>query len=231
MSAFVAMKSETHSTDIAMLRGARLVTRHRNRGGPRPGQRRRSSRSQVATGITARFMRRDNFTFSPSFKLFIVGNHMPVLANVDDAARRRFNIVPFTRQPQRPDRDLEAKLQHEWPSILRWMIDGCLDWQRPWLGETQKRYRGHGRLFRCTRRHWAVPCRGMRRGAHEHLQDRCSERPLLSLGSVREGLPAKAPGSHRAFTGRAGEARGRKTPDGPASALPRRCTEKSSMAV
>jgi putative DNA primase/helicase len=52
--------------------------------------------------ITARFMHRDNFTFVPQFKLTIVGNHHPVLKNVDDAARRRFNIVPFTRKPQNP---------------------------------------------------------------------------------------------------------------------------------
>ena len=52
-----------------------------------------------------------------------------MLRNVDEAARRRFNIVPFTRKPARPDRHLEEKLKAEWPGILRWMIEGCLDWQ------------------------------------------------------------------------------------------------------
>ncbi|MEM7210893.1 MAG: hypothetical protein AAF479_03210, partial [Pseudomonadota bacterium] len=47
----------------------------------------------------------------------------------DDAARRRFNIVPFTCKPATPDPLLETKLREEWPGILRWMIDGCLDWQ------------------------------------------------------------------------------------------------------
>ena len=28
-----------------------------------------------------------------------------------------------------PNRDLEEKLKAEWPGILRWMIEGCLDWQ------------------------------------------------------------------------------------------------------
>jgi hypothetical protein len=36
--------------------------------------------------ITARFMRQDNFSFMPQFKLTIVGNHRPVLRNVDEAA-------------------------------------------------------------------------------------------------------------------------------------------------
>ena len=52
-----------------------------------------------------------------------------MLRNVDEAARRRFNIVPFTRKPASPDRQLEEKLKAEWPGILRWMIEGCLDWQ------------------------------------------------------------------------------------------------------
>jgi putative DNA primase/helicase len=51
------------------------------------------------------------------------------LRNVDDAARRRFNIVPFTRTPAVVDKHLEDKLRPEWPGILRWMIDGCLEWQ------------------------------------------------------------------------------------------------------
>src|SRR5258705_6632818 len=79
--------------------------------------------------ISARFMRQDFFTFKPQFKLTIAGNHKPVLQNVDDAARRRFNIIPFTRKPEKPDKELESKLRAESPAILRWMIDGCLDWQ------------------------------------------------------------------------------------------------------
>jgi putative DNA primase/helicase len=27
------------------------------------------------------------------------------------------------------DRQLEHRLKDEWPGILRWLIDGCLDWQ------------------------------------------------------------------------------------------------------
>jgi putative DNA primase/helicase len=52
-----------------------------------------------------------------------------VLRNVDEAARRRFNIVPFLRKPANPDPQLGEKLKAEWPGILRWMIDGCLAWQ------------------------------------------------------------------------------------------------------
>ena len=47
---------------------------------------------------------------------------------MDEAARRRINIVPFIHRPAAPDRELEKKLEAEWPGILRWMVDGCLDW-------------------------------------------------------------------------------------------------------
>jgi putative DNA primase/helicase len=75
-------------------------------------------------------MRGDPFTFTPVFKLTIAGNHKPVLRNVDEAMKRRFNVVPFLHVPEKPDRELEAKLQAELPGIMRWAIDGCLDWQK-----------------------------------------------------------------------------------------------------
>jgi putative DNA primase/helicase len=129
MDTFTSSKSDKHPTDLAMLRGARLVTASETEEGRAWAE----ARIKQMTGgdrITARFMRQDFFTFVPSFKLTIVGNHKPVLHNVDDAARRRFNIVPFTRKPARPDPQLEEKLRAEYPAILRWMIEGCLDWQR-----------------------------------------------------------------------------------------------------
>jgi putative DNA primase/helicase len=128
METFTASKSDRHPTDLAMLRGRRLVTASESEEGRAWAE----SRIKQMTGgdpITARFMRQDFFTFCPQFKLIIIGNHKPVLHCVDDAARRRFNIVPFTRTPASPDPLLEEKLKTEWPGIFRWMIEGCLDWQ------------------------------------------------------------------------------------------------------
>jgi putative DNA primase/helicase len=33
-------------------------------------------------------------------------------------------------KPPNPDPQLEEKLKAEWPAILRWGINGCLDWQK-----------------------------------------------------------------------------------------------------
>jgi putative DNA primase/helicase len=74
-------------------------------------------------------MRQDFFEYYPQFKLTIIGNHKPVLRNVDDAMRRRVNIIPFLRKPPVVDRQLEDKLLLEAPGILQWIVEGCLDWQ------------------------------------------------------------------------------------------------------
>jgi putative DNA primase/helicase len=124
METFVASGSDKHPTDLAMLNGARLVTASETEEGRAWAE----ARIKQMTGgdpIKARFMRQDFFEYIPQFRLLLVGNHQPTLRNVDDAARRRFNIVPFIHKPPAPDRDLEAKLRAEWPGILRWMIEGC----------------------------------------------------------------------------------------------------------
>jgi putative DNA primase/helicase len=128
MDTFTASLGDRHPTDLAMLRGARLVTATETEEGRTWAE----ARIKQMTGgdpVTARFMRQDFFTFTPQFALTIAGNHKPTLKNVDDAARRRFNIVPFLHTPAQPDRQLEDKLREEWPGILGWMIDGCSDWQ------------------------------------------------------------------------------------------------------
>jgi putative DNA primase/helicase len=129
MDSFVVTRGDKHTTDLAMLAGARMVMTSE----VEEGQTWAEARIKALTGgdpITARFMRQDNFTFVPQFKLTISGNHKPALKTVDNSTRRRFNIVPFVRKPPKPDANLPENLKVEWPGILRWMIDGCLDWQQ-----------------------------------------------------------------------------------------------------
>lgn len=127
METFIASRNDRHSTELAALQGARLVTASETEEGRSWAE----SRIKQMTGgdpITARFMRQDNFTYTPQFKLVIIGNHEPVLRNVDDAMRRRFNIIPFVHRPAAADPLLEGRLIEEHPQILQWMIDGCQDW-------------------------------------------------------------------------------------------------------
>jgi putative DNA primase/helicase len=131
METFTASQTDRHPADLAMLRGARLVTAQETEEGRRWAE----SKIKALTGgdpITARFMRQDFFTFTPSFKLFIAGNHKPGLRGVDEAIRRRFHLVPFTVTVPLAARDpeLAEKLKAEWPGILAWAINGCLEWQR-----------------------------------------------------------------------------------------------------
>jgi putative DNA primase/helicase len=131
---FIDSRSQSHPTDVAGLRGARLVTAIETEEGRRWAE----SKVKTLTGgdrITARFMRQDFFEYTPQFKLVVAGNHKPGLRTVDEAMRRRFNLVPFTVTipPKERDGALGEKLKEEWPGILQWAIEGCLAWQHEGL--------------------------------------------------------------------------------------------------
>ena len=128
---FIASHGERHPTDVAKLHGARLVIAQETQKGRQWDE----AKIKSLTGgdkLTARFMRCDFFDFTPKFKLFITGNHKPRLDNIDEAMRRRLLLVPFTVQipPKERDPDLPEKLKTEGPAILRWCVEGCLEWQR-----------------------------------------------------------------------------------------------------
>jgi putative DNA primase/helicase len=128
---FTDSKSDRHPTDLAGLMGARLVTASETEEGRRWAE----SKIKTLTGgdrVKARFMRQDFFEYVPQFKLVIAGNHKPGLRSVDEAISRRLHLVPFvvTIPAEERDKELAEKLKAEWPGILSWMIEGCLEWQR-----------------------------------------------------------------------------------------------------
>jgi putative DNA primase/helicase len=86
------------------------------------------------TPLSAREPYGQPFSFSPQFKIIVVGNHAPKLKARSPAMERRLRVVPFTHMPEKPDPNLKEKLKAEYPVILRWMIDGCLTWQQHRLG-------------------------------------------------------------------------------------------------
>jgi putative DNA primase/helicase len=126
---FTATNHDRHPTDLAGLRGARLVTAIETEEGRRWAE----SKIKALTGgdrISARFMRQDFFEFTPQFKLMIAGNHKPSLRSVDEAIRRRFNLIPWTVVIPAEQRDgtLPDKLRAELAGILAWMIQGTRQW-------------------------------------------------------------------------------------------------------
>jgi putative DNA primase/helicase len=127
---FMATRTEQHPTDIAGLRGARLVIASETEIGSRWAE----SKIKSITGgdvIAARLMRCDFFEFVPQFKIVVAGNNKPRLCSVNEAMRRRLHLVPFTVTIPKGERDtvLVEKLQAEYPGVLRWAIEGCLAWQ------------------------------------------------------------------------------------------------------
>lgn len=143
------MHRDTQSSvpnDIARLQGMRLVV-----GSEIDDSRRwNESRIKDLTGgdrITARFLHREFFEFTPVLKLLVPTNHKPVVRGTDHGIQRRIKLVPFTVQiqPEKRDPHLRDKLLSEASSIVRWCIDGLPDfleeyWEPKGISDATKEY-------------------------------------------------------------------------------------------
>jgi putative DNA primase/helicase len=184
---FTVSNQDRHPTELARLRGARLVTAMETEEGRRWAE----SRIKALTGddpVAARFMRQDFFEYRPQFKLDIAGNHKPSLRSVDEAIRRRFNLIPFTVTIPEEERDVElgAKLQVELPGILAWAIQGCLIWQAEGLNAPKPLQRQQKLI--CTQR--TLSRRGSRNAASA-ISTHSLRRPSCS-GHGRRGPKRQA---------------------------------------
>ena len=120
---------ERHPADLARLKGARLVTFDETDEDKHWSE----AKIKVMTGggsINCRHMRQNPFEYLPQFKPLVSGNHKPVLRSVNQAIKRRFKLVHFDVIIPEAEQDEELKkdkLRPEYPGILAWMIQGCLD--------------------------------------------------------------------------------------------------------
>jgi putative DNA primase/helicase len=152
----------TFSETMAMLLGpyfqkapaALLMAKDKqNQGGPSPeiarlfgtrfviaaeigeGQRLNEGQVKDLTGndtLVARYLHQEYFEFRPTHKLWMYGNHKPIIRGTDEGIWRRIKLVPFIVQIpefERIEHFKEKYLFLELPGILRWAVDGCLDWQ------------------------------------------------------------------------------------------------------
>ena len=125
----LSRQGEAHPTERASLWGCRLATASEL---PK-GRSLNEALVKALTGgdtISARFMGRDFFEFRPTHTLWVSTNYRPVVREGGAGIWRRVLLVPWVVTPVRPDTTLPSRLRGELAGILRWIVEGCLDWQR-----------------------------------------------------------------------------------------------------
>jgi putative DNA primase/helicase len=115
--------------DLADLRGRRFVTVSETREDGRLSV----ERVKALTGgdaITARYLYRQPFTFTPSHTVILQTNHRPRIHDDGHAIWRRLKLVPFetTIPDQEQRKELPQELAAERDGILAWTVQGALDY-------------------------------------------------------------------------------------------------------
>ena len=118
-----------HETEIARLRGARLVVCSEQTSGKRFEE----SKVKRLTGgdiLTGRFMRGDFFDFEPSHLTWVMSNHLPEVKEGGPSFWRRVRLIPFLHVVPEEERvpDLHEKLlEREGAAILGWAVKGAVE--------------------------------------------------------------------------------------------------------
>lgn len=125
--------------DLVQLVGARFVRASE----PDEGVKWQEGLIKELTGgepMLVRALQQDFFEFLPCFKLTISGNHKPDIRGTDEGIWRRLLLVPFDQHITKDERDpdLQKKLRQEAPGILRWAVEGLLDYLEGGLDEPEE---------------------------------------------------------------------------------------------
>lgn len=136
---FTARRQGAIPNDLAALAGARLVSCSETAEG---GGLDEGLVKQISGGeqVSARFLQREFFTFTPKFKLWMLTNHKPIIKGTDNGIWRRIRLIPFdvTIPPEERDKDLPAKLRAEAGGILKWALSGLRQWREGGLKDPEK---------------------------------------------------------------------------------------------
>ena len=135
-STFTIKRNEGIRNDIARMTKARLVVAIETGDGKRLDE---PVVKQLTGGdrVTARFLHKEYFEFTPEFKIFLATNYKPTIYGQDLAIWRRIRLIPFTVKIPDSQRinNYENVLLEEKEGILNWMINGCQQWQKKGLQE------------------------------------------------------------------------------------------------
>jgi P4 family phage/plasmid primase-like protien len=117
-----------HETEIARLSGARFVVCSEVNERDQFDE----ARVKLLTGgdaLTARFMRQDHFTFTPTHHLWLAANHQPAVNAGGPAFWRRLRILPFDNTVP-PDRQVQALgehlARHHGDAVMNWIVTGAM---------------------------------------------------------------------------------------------------------
>jgi putative DNA primase/helicase len=134
---FLVQGPGQHATEIAAIAGARLVIASETNEGERFDE----AKVKILTGgdrIKARFMRQDEFTFSPSHLLVMMTNHRPEVGSGGTSFWRRLREIPFGHVVPEDARDPELTQRltdRHGPAIMAWLAQGAAEYARDGLRE------------------------------------------------------------------------------------------------
>jgi putative DNA primase/helicase len=126
-----------HPTELARLAGARLVVASELEDGEKFAE----ARIKLLTGkdtLTARFMGRDFFSFTPTHTIWLLANEQPAVRAGGPAFWRRLRLLPFLHTVPKAAQviGLDDELYDiEGPAILAWIVAGAADYLREGLAE------------------------------------------------------------------------------------------------
>lgn len=135
----MAKASIQHETEIARLAGMRMVVCSEVADDDRFDE---VKVKQLTGGdtLTARFMRQDHFTFTPTHHLWLMGNNQPSVRAGGRAFWRRLRLIPFKHEvpEEKMVDDLQGILARDHgPALLAWIVAGAAAYAQGGLAEPE----------------------------------------------------------------------------------------------